>query len=433
MDLIRVWRLLACLFIFIALIAFFAAGQVSAEQVGAFTGKWTATGEWELLDSTEGREVYTYKLEGPVNLTDKNGQPATFWSECVGIWDSVTGGTAHCVWKESQSQDAAFIELSGQMVKEDAKVSGEFTGGTGQFEGLIGTLSFTWSSVFGDSSGRILSGYAKDLSGSYMVATLFGRQAELAKKQLKNPWERFSLELGTALYTSDSNVRLGFPGLALDIDVEELIGADSETNVFSLQTFWRFTRNRRHRIDFSYFRFRRKGSRSIGRDIEIGGITIPLGTTVKTQLDYDIFRGSYSYSIFQDDRIDLAVSAGLFVLPIRFKFEATGVVEESVAESITAPLPVVGFRADYAITPRIFFKNRVDFFYLEFNEFKGSLVDLFSLAEFRAFKHFGFGGGIGLSRLNIDAKEENVWPGIDFVGNIRIEGAGLLLYGKYYF
>ena len=73
------------------------------------------------------------------------------------------------------------------MVKDDAKVNGEFVGGTGQFEELVGTLSFTWSSVFDDSSEGILTGYAKDLSGSYLVATLFTGETRLAIKPKTNP------------------------------------------------------------------------------------------------------------------------------------------------------------------------------------------------------------------------------------------------------
>ena len=433
MSRIGVLKLSLIILAIVATFILMPAADALAVRTGNFTGKWSAQGEWELLDSSEGREIYTYKLEGPVNLTGKKGRTSTFWSECVGLWDAAAGGSARCVWRESQSQDEVFIDLYGQMVKDDAKVTGEFVGGTGQFEELVGTLSFTWSSVFDDSSKGILTGYAKDLSGSYLVATLFEGETRLAIKPKINPWERFSLELGGGLIATDSSVRLGTPGIGLDLDIEELLGTDAETGVFFFQTFWRFTRSRRHRIDFSYFRFRRSGEKTLGKTIEIGGIEIPADTTIKTTLDYDIFRGSYSWSFFQDDRIDLAISAGLFVMPIRFKFEASGLVEESVSESITAPLPVIGFRTDYAITYRVFLKTRVDFFWLEIDNFTGTLIDLQTLAEYRAFKHFAFGGGLNVTRLNVDSKKEGSWPGVDFVGNFRIDGAGVLLYLKYYF
>jgi len=141
---------------------------------------------------------------------------------------------------------------------------------------------------------------------------------------------------------------------------------------------------------FSYIRFLRRENKTLGRDIDIGGTEIPLGKTIKILLDYDIFRGSYSYSVFQDDRMDLAFSAGLSVLPIRFNFETTGLVEESAAESITAPLPVIGFRADYAITPKLLLKNRVNLFWLEISDFKDTIVDILTIAEYRAFKHSGY-------------------------------------------
>ena len=37
---------------------------LGATQASVFTEKWTANAECELLDDTEGREVYTYKYKG---------------------------------------------------------------------------------------------------------------------------------------------------------------------------------------------------------------------------------------------------------------------------------------------------------------------------------------------------------------------------------
>ncbi len=53
-------------------------------------------------------------------------------------------------------------------------------------------------------------------------------------------------------------------------------------------------------------------------------VTISAGTKVDTTFNYQIIRAAYSYSFFQDDRMDLAASIGLFVMPIKFEMSAAG-------------------------------------------------------------------------------------------------------------
>ena len=253
-----------------------------------------------------------------------------------------------------------------------------------------------------------------------------------AAEQNKGPWEKFSLRLAGFITNSDSSVRLGLPEIGTVIDPEEFLGVDSSTTVFRIDGFWRFSENRRHRLDFTWTAFRRSGTKTIGKDIDILGETIKLSTKINTSVDYDIYRVGYSYSFFQDDRIDLAIAGGLYVLPVRFGFEVEGLINETLAESITAPLPVLGLRADFVITPKVYLRNKADLFYLEFGSFKGTFLDLQLGVEYLPFKHFGFGASIELLDFEVEAKEE-VWPGIDFVGNIGIEATGLMLYAKFYF
>jgi len=103
---------------------------------------------------------------------------------------------------------------------------------------------------------------------------------------------------------------------------------------------WCFTRNRRHRLDFSWFDISRDASKKLLRDIEIGDTVFPIGTEVKSSFDLKVFKEAYGYSIFQDDRIDLGASLGLFVMPIKFEISASGLFEGDESESITAPLLV---------------------------------------------------------------------------------------------
>jgi hypothetical protein len=84
----------------------------------------------------------------------------------------------------------------------------------------------------------------------------------------------------------DSNIRIG-SGIGIDIDVEEALDLESTNTVLRADALWRFTENRRHRLDLIWFAFRRDGNRRILDDIPIEDddgnvIIIPTGATVDT-------------------------------------------------------------------------------------------------------------------------------------------------------
>ena len=250
------------------------------------------------------------------------------------------------------------------------------------------------------------------------------------------PWEKFSLNAGYFISNTSTDLSLG-SGLGVTVDVEELLGLDTTNNVFRIDAFWRFTDNRRHRLDFTWFSFRRDGSKTIGKDIEYeddaGNInTIPAGTQVNTKFNLDIYKVAYSYSFFQDDRMDLAGNIGLYVMPIDIGINASGLFNVDETERFTAPLPTLGLRMDFAIIPKWFLRTGFDVFYLEIKEFKGTIFESHAAVEYLPWKNFGFGLGFNAFNLDIEADGED-YPQIDFVGELNFKYSGLLLYAKMFF
>ena len=81
------------------------------------------------------------------------------------------------------------------------------------------------------------------------------------------PWERFSVNLGALISAVDTSLNLAFKGLGVEVDVEDFFGMDTTNSVFKLNASWRFTENRRHRLDFDYSYYHRDGFRKILDDI----------------------------------------------------------------------------------------------------------------------------------------------------------------------
>ena len=179
-------------------------------------------------------------------------------------------------------------------------------------------------------------------------------QKEETAKKMAGPWRNFNLNLGINITDLNSSVRFGVAGVGLEVDVEEALGLDSSENVFFGSGYYRFGSTRRHRFDFGYTGYHRDASGVLAQDLPILGVIYPEGETVQTSFDFDIIRAGYSYSLLTDDRMDLGIGGSLYIMPIEFGISSTSLGLRT--EDITAPLPVLTLRGDFAITPKLFLK-----------------------------------------------------------------------------
>jgi hypothetical protein len=236
---------------------------------------------------------------------------------------------------------------------------------------------------------------------------------------------------------SATEVRFG-SGLGVQVDLEDALGMDADTSVFRLETYWRFTKNRKHRADFSWFSLNRTATKKIVDDITVkppndDEITIPAGTTVQSKYNMDIFQLTYSYSFIQDDRLDFAGIAGLYIMPIAIGLDITGLVDEQADQSFTAPLPALGLRLDILLSPKWYFRGSAKLFYIEYDSYTGSLSSTRTAVEYNPWKHVGLGLGIDSLRMSLQADDPESIPGFDLRGNVDFGYVGLYLYGRVFF
>ena len=247
-------------------------------------------------------------------------------------------------------------------------------------------------------------------------------------------WEKWSLEFGGFIASTDTSFRLG-SGAGVDIDLEELLDMDATNYVYRLAGSWRFSKNRKHSLGLNWFALRRSGETTIGQDIEIpdqdgdGMTTIPAGTKVESYFDIDVYQANYSYSFFMDERVDLSANFGLYIMPINFGLEATGLIDANGDAKFTAPLPVLGLSFDFALTPKWFIRSGTQIFYLQYENYTGGILATHAGIEYKPWKHFGIGLGADTFRLKAEADGED-YPEIDFKGNFEFNYVGLVLYGR---
>ena len=246
------------------------------------------------------------------------------------------------------------------------------------------------------------------------------------------PWEKFNIQGGVFFAALNNKVTVGSEGGGVAIDVEEALGLQTQNTVFRVGGLYRIGEKRRHRVDLDYLYFNRSSTKNLERDIVVDNVTVTAGRRVDSTYNYQILRAAYSYSFFQDDRMDLAASIGLFVMPIKFEMSAEGLGSSQGDLDFTAPLPALGLRGDFAVTPRWMIRTAIEVFYLEYQSFKGALVDTRVAVEYNPWEHFGFGLGFDNFRVKLEAEDKD-YPSVDFEGVVKSQFMGVQLYARYFF
>jgi hypothetical protein len=187
-----------------------------------------------------------------------------------------------------------------------------------------------------------------------------------------------------------------------------------------LDGYYRFAP--KHRVDFSWYKVERGGTIYSQRSLDFGNVNFPQGSAIESQLNTETTKIAYTYSFYRAPEIETAISAGLHVTKVDASLVAAGL---GIAEtsSVTAPLPVVGIRLDYALTEKWWVRTKYELFFLDsVDEFKGALSDFSVAIEHRTFRHLGFGLGLDRNSLDVEVSDP------DNRGAVKTVLSGLMLY-----
>jgi hypothetical protein len=270
------------------------------------------------------------------------------------------------------------------------------------------------------------------------VAVLVSRAAEGSATSTEGkryvPWEKGSIKLGGFVAAFNSDIGFGVNNAAgVTFNAEELFGLDSSLTVFRAEAMYRPGKSLRHQLDFTYASYHRDGSATLDEEIDINGMTYPLGTRVESLFEFDIVRGTYSYAVVQDERMRIAVGLGVYAVPLEYglSIETAGGLSVVEGADTTLPLPALALSGEFQLIPKLFLNIGINAMYLEVSDFQGSLLDANIGLEYRPWKHVGFGLGYNGMSVHVEAEDNSSsYPGVDFVGNVDVRFSGLMLYGK---
>jgi hypothetical protein len=229
--------------------------------------------------------------------------------------------------------------------------------------------------------------------------------------------DKYWIEIAGYWPDVDSHVRVQsktFPNVATDIDLEsDLDLADRKT----LPAIGAGVRLGSHFvIGAEYYALKREGSRSIQRDLVFDDVTYPVGASVSSGFESDIYRLTVGYDFVRNDKFALGAAIGAHITNFDVSLSGqanvgnAGVSTEVRRKEVLAPLPTVGLFGSAKLLPRLTLNGRVDFLQLKIDDYKGRLINAQAALTYRFVKNVGLGIMYRYVDYRLDADKER-WEG----------------------
>lgn len=243
-----------------------------------------------------------------------------------------------------------------------------------------------------------------------MVLTALGAAyADPANAQGSVERERASIVFGAFITDRRTETRLDSDsGLGTDFALEDDLGLDSSTTVFRLGGDIWF--GQRHRFDASLFDFSRSASKRIDETIEFGDEVYAVDTVVNSQSDLSILKADYTFAVVSRRRGYLGLTGGLYIADTKLSLSEPdlGLFESA---DLTAPLPVIGIRGEFAVTNRFTVRGASQWFSIDVADASGSLRDLYLGMDYGFGQRFAIGLAYNEVTMNITAEDTGRFEG----------------------
>jgi hypothetical protein len=212
-----------------------------------------------------------------------------------------------------------------------------------------------------------------------------------------------------------------------DIDFDQTFGKAKDTTRIRGDALWRISP--KHHVALMYFDNGISRTKTIDRDVHWGDAVYPVGATVTSESKFKVGALSYEYAFMRDPGYEVAVDIGLHVSQTKLSLAGDAVVNgvarsgQVQSNSVTAPLPVIGLRGAWAVTPNLVLDAQGQYFKVNANGIGGSWSDLRANATWMFNKTFGLGLGYDRFYTHLDVNKSG------FDGRAKVGYSGLQVYG----
>ena len=260
--------------------------------------------------------------------------------------------------------------------------------------------------------------------------------AEEPRSTARNPLEsKFIIDAGYFFMSTDMRVRVDgetTDQVGSDIDYDDTFGI-GDFDRFRADGLWRIAP--RHLIRAMYFQNNRHGERAISREVNFRDETFPVGAMVDARSELTVAQLSYEYAFLRRENYELAGGIGVHYVDMGLSLDGTISVAGNQASrradadaSTSAPLPVLGLRWMWRLPHNFYVNAQAQYFYLQFDPYSGSLIDLKASVVWQGSDHFGVGLGYNDFGFRFDVESKR-----DFDGRLRWDYGGAMAFATFMF
>ncbi len=248
--------------------------------------------------------------------------------------------------------------------------------------------------------------------------------------------DHFIFTVGAFVVTSNINGSLSGSANTSDqkVNFDKQFGTDADQTRWRADVLWRITA--RQQLRFNYFSNDIQRTRNLDRDLAWGDYTFVTGGAVTAETKLRVYELDYQFAFLRRPTYEIVAIAGLHLDDLTLKLSGnasltvdtpTGPVEQSAtftskSNSVSSPLPVLGLRANWAVSPHIYLDASGQLFAISYQGVSGNWSDLRAGASWMFSDHFGI--GIGYDRFATHADLSKV----SFSGRLNFGYQGLLVY-----
>jgi hypothetical protein len=227
------------------------------------------------------------------------------------------------------------------------------------------------------------------------------------EQTFKSPLDqRVTFYGGAQFYQADGKfgyIKEGQPDIKVDLD--DLGLADDEVSpivgaIINLGRRWTL------RLD--YFGYHDDASATADFEFEFDDVIYPVGASLDSSLDLDLYVVNLSYNFIRTDRARLGVGVGVHLADIDIEISGktnAGPIETDLgtgAAEVLAPLPNLYIMGAYAFTDKFLLRGGGGGMSLSYGDWDGSLFFANAFLEYWPWKNVGFGAGYRYLTANVE-------------------------------
>jgi hypothetical protein len=276
---------------------------------------------------------------------------------------------------------------------------------------------------------RVAASTVVCLSAAVGAGSAMAQSATPAQALLDNSWV---FNLGAFVVGTDIKASLnGQSTNNPEIDFDETLGNSDDATRVRGDVLWRI--NPKHHLRFSYFNNTIDRSKVIDRDFAWGDYVFKANGQVDSRFEMEVYELAYEWAFMKQPTYEVAAIFGLHYSDISTQLSGTATVtlpdgttsdpaSTVRSNSLAAPLPVIGLRGAWAVSPQWLLEASGQLFSLNYEGIDGTWSDLRASATWMFSRNFGLGLGYNRFTMRIDADKNN------FNGSLKTGYSGLQAY-----